>query len=225
MNACRVELHWIVGQPRVGRCCVLTHCGDAIANAAEVCIELRFGISGVFAGKKIEPVVLSHARPFLVAYNIYLGPASNLPVAKKIAKAVRGSSGGFRYVKGLGLEVEGQAQVSMNLVDTTQTPMHRVFDFVKMEAAANGVPVTWSEIVGLVLRDSAPPVLGGLAAGTGAAAVAAPVLSGLLFGVTAHDAASLAAGLFALAWAAFAASLVPARAAARIDPLVALRVD
>lgn len=90
------------------------------------------------------------ARPFLVAYNIYLGPASNLPVAKKIAKAVRGSSGGFRYVKGLGLEVEGQAQVSMNLVDTTQTPMHRVFDFVKMEAAASGVPVTWSEIVGLV---------------------------------------------------------------------------
>jgi glutamate formiminotransferase/formiminotetrahydrofolate cyclodeaminase len=90
------------------------------------------------------------ARPFLVAYNIYLGPASNLPVAKKIAKAVRGSSGGFRYVKGLGLEVEGQAQVSMNLVDTTQTPMHRVFDFVKMEATASGIPVTWSEIVGLV---------------------------------------------------------------------------
>jgi glutamate formiminotransferase / formiminotetrahydrofolate cyclodeaminase len=90
------------------------------------------------------------ARPFLVAYNIYLGPASNLPIAKKIAKSVRGSSGGFRYVKGLGLDVEGQAQVSMNLVDTTQTPMHRVFDFVKMEAAANGVPVTWSEIVGLV---------------------------------------------------------------------------
>lgn len=90
------------------------------------------------------------ARPFLVAYNVYLGPASNLPVAKKIAKAARGSSGGFRYVKGLGLEVDGQAQVSMNLVDTTQTPMHRVFDFVKMEAAASGVPVTWSEIVGLV---------------------------------------------------------------------------
>ena len=90
------------------------------------------------------------ARPFLVAYNIYLGDARNLPVAKKIAKAVRGSSGGFRHVKGLGMEVDGQAQVSMNLVDTTQTPMHRVFDFVKMEAAASGVPVTWSEIVGLV---------------------------------------------------------------------------
>lgn len=90
------------------------------------------------------------ARPFLVAYNVYLGPASNVPVAKKIAKAVRGSSGGFRFVKGLGLEVDGQAQVSMNLVDTTQTPVHRVFDFIRMEAQAQGVPVTWSEIVGLV---------------------------------------------------------------------------
>ena len=90
------------------------------------------------------------ARPFLVAYNIYLGGAENLPAAKKIAKAVRGSSGGFKYVKGLGMEVDGQAQVSMNLVDTTQTPMHRVFEFVKMEAQAQGIGVTWSEIVGLV---------------------------------------------------------------------------
>jgi glutamate formiminotransferase/formiminotetrahydrofolate cyclodeaminase len=90
------------------------------------------------------------ARPFLVAYNIYLGDSKNLPIARKIAKAVRGSSGGFKYVKGLGLEVDGQAQVSMNLVDTTQTPMHRVFDFVKMEAETQGIGVTWSEIVGLV---------------------------------------------------------------------------
>lgn len=90
------------------------------------------------------------ARPFLVAYNIYLGPASNLPVAKDVAKAIRGSSGGLRYVKGLGLEVDGQAQVSMNLVDTEKTPLHRVFDFVKAEAAAYGVSPTWSEIVGLV---------------------------------------------------------------------------
>ncbi|MDP9206062.1 MAG: glutamate formimidoyltransferase [Gemmatimonadota bacterium] len=90
------------------------------------------------------------ARPFLVAYNIYLGPASNLPVAKSIAKAVRGSSGGFRYVKGLGLEVDGQAQVSMNLVDTEKTPLHNAFDFVKLRAEAEGAAVTWSEIVGLV---------------------------------------------------------------------------
>lgn len=90
------------------------------------------------------------ARPFLVAYNVYLGPKENVQVAKDVAKAVRGSSGGLRYVKGLGLEVDGQAQVSMNLVDTERTPLHRAFDVVKMEAEARGVSPTWSEIVGLV---------------------------------------------------------------------------
>jgi glutamate formiminotransferase / formiminotetrahydrofolate cyclodeaminase len=90
------------------------------------------------------------ARPFLVAYNVYLGPASNLPVAKDVAKAIRGSSGGLRYVKGLGLEVDGQAQVSMNLVDIDKTPLFRAYETVKTEAAAQGVAPTWSEIVGLV---------------------------------------------------------------------------
>jgi len=90
------------------------------------------------------------ARPFLVAYNVYLGDKSNVPVAKDVAKSVRGLSGGLRYVKGLGFEVDGQAQVSMNLVDTEKTPLHRAFDMVKMEAAARGVNTTWSEIVGLV---------------------------------------------------------------------------
>ncbi|HEY0929925.1 MAG TPA: glutamate formimidoyltransferase [Gemmatimonas sp.] len=90
------------------------------------------------------------ARPFLVAYNVYLGDTKNLPVAKEVAKAIRGSSGGLRYVKGLGMEVDGQAQVSMNLVDTEKTPLHRVFEIVKSEAAAHGVAPTWSEIVGLV---------------------------------------------------------------------------
>lgn len=90
------------------------------------------------------------ARPFLVAYNVYLGPASNLAVAKEVARAVRGSTGGLRYVKGLAFEVDGQAQVSMNLVDTEKTPLHRAFDMVEMEAQARGVSPTWSEIVGLV---------------------------------------------------------------------------
>ncbi|MFN2636684.1 MAG: glutamate formimidoyltransferase [Gemmatimonadaceae bacterium] len=106
-----------------------------------------------FGPARIHPTcgaVAIGARPFLVAYNVYLGPASNLPVAKAIAKAVRGSSGGFRYVKGLGLEVDGQAQVSMNLVDTEKTPLHLAFDFVKLRAEAEGAKVTWSEIVGLV---------------------------------------------------------------------------
>ncbi|HEX9128497.1 MAG TPA: glutamate formimidoyltransferase [Gemmatimonadaceae bacterium] len=106
-----------------------------------------------FGPAKIHPTfgaIAIGARPFLVAYNVYLGPATNLQIAKNIAKAVRGSSGGFKYVKGLGLEVDGQAQVSMNLVDTEKTPLHHAFDFVKMRAEAEGAPVTWSEIVGLV---------------------------------------------------------------------------
>src|SRR6266550_4646119 len=106
-----------------------------------------------FGPEKIHPTcgaTAIGARPFLVAYNVYLGPAENLQVAKNVAKAVRGSSGGFRYVKGLGLEVDGQAQVSMNLVDTEKTPLHTAFDFVKMRAEAEGAQVTWSEIVGLV---------------------------------------------------------------------------
>ena len=90
------------------------------------------------------------ARPFLVAYNVYLGPSDNLPLAKSIAKEVRESSGGFKAVKGLGMEVAGQAQVSMNLVDTGQTPLHVVFDSITAKAAAENVDVTWSEIIGLV---------------------------------------------------------------------------
>lgn len=90
------------------------------------------------------------ARPFLVAYNVYLGPASNLAVAKEVAKRVRTSGGGLPCVKGLGLEVDGQAQVSMNLTDTDTTPMHVAYAAVKREAEARGVTPTWSEIVGLV---------------------------------------------------------------------------
>ncbi|MBM3884719.1 MAG: glutamate formimidoyltransferase [Gemmatimonadetes bacterium] len=90
------------------------------------------------------------ARPFLVAFNVYLGDKANLPVAKAVAKAVRSSSGGLKGVKGLGLEVDGQAQVSMNLVDLDATPLHRAYEMVKMEAEAQGVTPTWSEVVGLV---------------------------------------------------------------------------
>lgn len=106
-----------------------------------------------FGPARIHPTfgaVAIGARPFLVAYNIYLGGAENLPIAKDIAKAVRGSSGGFPFVKALGLEVDGQAQVSMNLVDTEQTPLHVVFDAVKKKANEAGIDVTWSEVIGLV---------------------------------------------------------------------------
>lgn len=106
-----------------------------------------------FGPRRIHPTagaIVIGARPFLVAYNVYLGDRAHVSVAKRAAKAVRGSSGGLRYVKALGLEVDEQAQVSMNLVDTERTPMHRAFDLVRTEAAASGVAVTWSEIVGLV---------------------------------------------------------------------------
>ncbi len=106
-----------------------------------------------FGEDKVHPTAGATAigaRPFLVAYNVYLGGKENLQVAKDVAKALRHSSGGLRYVKGLGLEVDGQAQVSMNLVDIEKTPLYRAFDMVKLEAQAQGVSPTWSEIVGLV---------------------------------------------------------------------------
>jgi glutamate formiminotransferase/formiminotetrahydrofolate cyclodeaminase len=90
------------------------------------------------------------ARPFLVAYNVYLGPAANLAIAKEVAKAVRASSGGLPGIKALGLEVDSQAQVSMNLVDLDTTALHEAFDAVQSAAASRGVQATWSEIVGLV---------------------------------------------------------------------------
>src|SRR5258706_5637568 len=89
------------------------------------------------------------ARKFLVAYNVFLN-TTDVEIAKKIAKAVRYSSGGLRYVKGAGFSVRGLAQVSMNLTDFEQTPIARVFEYVKREAARYGVMPLSSEIVGLI---------------------------------------------------------------------------
>jgi len=89
------------------------------------------------------------ARKFLIAYNIFLN-TGDVDIAKKIAKAVRFSTGGLRFVKGAGFLVRGQAQVSMNLTDFEQTPIHRVFQFVKHEAERYGVVPVSSEIVGLI---------------------------------------------------------------------------
>jgi glutamate formiminotransferase / formiminotetrahydrofolate cyclodeaminase len=89
------------------------------------------------------------ARKFLIAYNVFLN-TPDVEIAKKIAKAVRFSSGGMRFVKGAGFLVRGLAQVSMNLTDFEQTPVHRVFEMVKREAARYGVMPVSSEIVGLI---------------------------------------------------------------------------
>jgi glutamate formiminotransferase len=91
------------------------------------------------------------ARMPLIAYNINLN-TDRLEVAKKIAAAIRHSSGGLRYVKAMGVKVADRhlAQVSINLTNYERTPMHRVFDLVVREAARYGVTVLESEIVGLV---------------------------------------------------------------------------
>ena len=89
------------------------------------------------------------ARKFLIAYNVFLN-TPDVDIAKKIAKSVRFSSGGMRFVKGAGFLVRGMAQVSMNLTDFEQTPIHRVFEMVKREAARYGVMPVSSEIVGLI---------------------------------------------------------------------------
>jgi len=89
------------------------------------------------------------ARKFLIAYNVFLN-TPDVEIAKKVAKAVRFSNGGMRYVKGAGFLVRGLAQVSMNLTDFEQTPVHRVFEMVKREAERYGVTPVSSEIVGLI---------------------------------------------------------------------------
>lgn len=89
------------------------------------------------------------ARKFLIAYNIFLNTA-DVAIAKQIAKAIRFSSGGLRYVKAAGFLVRGLAQVSMNLTDFEQTPIHRVFELVRREAARYGVAPVSSEVIGLI---------------------------------------------------------------------------
>jgi len=94
--------------------------------------------------------VVVGARMPLIAYNINLGTA-DLSVAETIARAIRHIGGGFRYCKAMGVELKdrGQVQVSINMTDYKKTPLHRVFECVKSEAARYGVNVVGSEIVGL----------------------------------------------------------------------------
>ncbi len=103
---------------------------------------------------KLHPtagVTVVGARKFLIAYNVNLNTA-DVSVANKIAKAIRFSSGGLRYVKSMGVELKARnlAQVSINLTDYEQTPMHRVYEMVKREAQRYGAVPVGSEIVGLV---------------------------------------------------------------------------
>jgi len=91
------------------------------------------------------------ARKILIAFNINL-QTDDVAIARDIARTIRTSSGGMPFVKALGLPLaaRGLAQVSMNLTDFEQTPLHEVFDAVQREAAARGVQIAGSEIIGLV---------------------------------------------------------------------------
>ena len=99
--------------------------------------------------------VVTGARKFLIAYNINLN-TPDVSIAKAIAKTIRFSSGGFRYVKSMGVMLASRnlAQVSINLTDFEQTPMHVVYETVRREAERHGVTVAGSEIVGLIPRKS-----------------------------------------------------------------------
>ncbi|HET7225198.1 MAG TPA: glutamate formimidoyltransferase [Candidatus Eisenbacteria bacterium] len=91
------------------------------------------------------------ARRFLVAFNANLD-TGDVRVAKQIAAAIREQSGGLKNVRALGFSIEGgrRAQVSMNLVNTEATPIHRVLALVRDEAARRGASISGCEVVGLI---------------------------------------------------------------------------
>lgn len=93
------------------------------------------------------------ARQPLIAFNVYL-TTGDVSIAKKIARTIRHSSGGLRYVKGLGLLVEGQAQVSMNLTNFHDTPLAQVVEMIRREAARYGCAIHHSELVGLIPQEA-----------------------------------------------------------------------
>lgn len=106
-----------------------------------------------FGGQRIHPTggcVAVGGRPPLIAFNINLG-TSDLEIATKIGKIIRESSGGLKCVKAMGVMLEDRnvAQVSINMTDFTVTPLYRVKELVKAEAARYGVPVIGTEIIGL----------------------------------------------------------------------------
>ena len=106
-----------------------------------------------FGGQRIHPTggaVCVGARPPLIAYNINLG-TSDLSIAEKIGKTIRESGGGLKCVKAMGVMLEERniAQVSINMTDFTVTPLYRVNELVKAEAARWGVPVIGTELIGL----------------------------------------------------------------------------
>jgi len=106
-----------------------------------------------YGERKIHPtagVTAVGARMPLVAFNVNLD-TDDVTIAKKIAKIIRGSSGGYKYCKGIGIMLEDRniAQVSMNMVNYEGTPLYRTFETIKFEAKRYGVNIIGSEVIGL----------------------------------------------------------------------------
>lgn len=106
-----------------------------------------------FGERKPHPtagVTAVGARMPLVAFNVNLD-TDNIDIANKIAKIVRGSGGGFKYCKGIGVMLEDRniAQVSMNMVNYEGTPLYRAFETIRFEAKRYGVNIIGSEVIGL----------------------------------------------------------------------------
>ncbi len=104
-----------------------------------------------FGPRRLGPAgaVVIGARQPLIAFNVYLS-TDNVSIAEKVARAIRYSSGGLRYVKAIGVQVHGLAQVSMNLTNFRKTPLGRVVEMIRREAAVYGVAIHHSELVGLI---------------------------------------------------------------------------
>jgi glutamate formiminotransferase/formiminotetrahydrofolate cyclodeaminase len=108
-----------------------------------------------FGPQRVGPAgaTIIGARSFLVAFNVYLN-TDNVEIASKIARVIRHSGGGLRFVKAMGLLVDGQAQVSMNLTNYQKTPIYRVVEMIRREAARYGALITHSELVGLIPQEA-----------------------------------------------------------------------
>ena len=111
-----------------------------------------------FGPDKVHPsagVVAVGAREYLIAFNVNLG-TKDVDIANKIARAVRNSSGGYRFVKAIGVDLKekGIVQVSMNMTNYKKSPLFRVFETIKREAERYGVPVVGSEIIGMIPMDA-----------------------------------------------------------------------
>lgn len=110
-----------------------------------------------FGPQTVHPtagVVAVGAREYLIAFNVNLG-TKDLKIAENVAKAVRNSSGGYRFVKAIGVDLKekGIVQVSMNMTNYKKSPLHRVFETIRSEAERYGVPIVGSEIIGMLPMD------------------------------------------------------------------------